>query len=395
LKIKNIKQLRDGMSESGASELFDKIEKFAGYSFNKSHAVEYSVISYWCMYLKTHYPAEYFAATLTVVDKDETLKATVNDAKKSGIVIVPPDINISTDRFEIRHGLLDDEMFLYTPFNKLKGLSEKTAAAIILARESKSDKLFESKEDFLSTVNKTKCNKRHQAVLDSVGAFASVEPDSIPARSQDRIKDQIEMMPGLIVEYVKADRQTKLNDIAPELNANVKRFRACSECDLKDKPHCIPSAGGKTLKFMVVSDTPSWSEDKEGVMMAGISSKPIESAMKEAGVRKSNGFFTSLVRAQKSDKRLTNEQINGCKGFLDEEIAVMSPPVIVCMGGASIRHFVPDVKGGWKDLCGQVVYNKELDANIVFGINPSMTAFRDEAQEMIDDVFRKVYEILN
>lgn len=381
------------MDKALAGELFDKIEKFAGYGFNKSHSVAYTIISYWCMYLKVHHKAEYFAATLTVTDKDDQLRVSVNDAKKNNVTIMPPDVNISSDKFVIMDGALEDEIYLYTPFGKLKGLSDKTCAAIAEARVKAGVK-FKSKEHFLESVNKRSVNKRHQAVLDSVGAFASIEEDQIQARHPDRLKDQLELMPGLIVEYVKADRQTNVKEVTSELSNNIKRFRACSECDLQSKPHCRPTAGGVKLKYMVVSDTPSWSEEKEEIMFSGKSTEPILQAMEVSGVRKSNGFFTSLVRATKSEDRLTNEQVNGCKKYLDEEIAIIKPPVIVCLGGASIRHFVPDVKGGWKDLAGQVIYNKELDANIVFGINPGMIAFREEAQSILNDVFGKVAEII-
>ena len=86
--------------------------------------------------------------------------------------------------------------------------------------------------------------------------------------------------------------------------------------------------------------------------------------------------------------------LQSCTKFIDEEIKLVNPAVIVAMGGATIRHFYPDVKGSWSELCGRVIYNKELDANIVFGINPQMCFFREEAQAMMDDVFRKVYEMV-
>ena len=94
--------VKSGMTDYSASILWDKIAGFAGYCFNKSHSVEYSIISYWCMWLKVNHPAEFFAAAMTVVDKEEKLTALVDDAKKHGIKVLPPDINISSNKIEIR-----------------------------------------------------------------------------------------------------------------------------------------------------------------------------------------------------------------------------------------------------------------------------------------------------
>ena len=73
---------KSGMTELSAGMLWDKIEGFAGYAFNKSHSVEYSIVSYWTMWVKVRYPAEFFAAAMTVVDKEEKLTGLVIDARR-------------------------------------------------------------------------------------------------------------------------------------------------------------------------------------------------------------------------------------------------------------------------------------------------------------------------
>ena len=67
MRIAHITVLNDGMTRSGAEQLWDKIEKFASYSFCAAHATEYSLISYWTMWVRTYYPAEYFAACLSIL----------------------------------------------------------------------------------------------------------------------------------------------------------------------------------------------------------------------------------------------------------------------------------------------------------------------------------------
>ena len=121
MKIKSLKVNNDGMGLAEASELFDKIESFAGYGFNKSHAVEYTVISVWTMWLRVNYPAEYFAACMSIVAEDK-LPGLVKDAREVGIEVLPPDVNLSSDKFEI-----PDPTHLLAPFSSVKGISENTA----------------------------------------------------------------------------------------------------------------------------------------------------------------------------------------------------------------------------------------------------------------------------
>jgi DNA polymerase III subunit alpha len=178
-----------GCTEDWAGELFDKIEGFAGYGFNKSHSVEYTLISYQAMYLKTYHPVEFYAAALTLM-KEEKLTGIIRDAKALGIDVSMPDINISTDRFEIATSVR-----LVMPLQRIKGISEKATNAILEARKTGP---FLNKEDFLSRVEKRVCNVRVQNALDLVGAFSRIEPGQVPANDPSRIKDQIELLPGLV-----------------------------------------------------------------------------------------------------------------------------------------------------------------------------------------------------
>tara|TARA_R110000851_G_C13102760_1_gene569366 strand:- start:100500 stop:103883 length:3384 start_codon:yes stop_codon:yes gene_type:complete len=381
------------MNETQSTVLFDKIEAFAGYGFNKSHAVEYSIISYWTMYLKVHYPAEFYASALSVVGEDK-LTGLVNDAKSHNVHIVPPHINESGADFIISYDDVIGRNILYTPFNRLKGLSDNTTNAILLARE-KAGKPFESQADFLLNVNKTKCNKRHQAVLDKVGAFACVEPTQIAAEHPDRLKDQMELIPGLVTALIKADRDIEQN--APTMNklkTILAETRKCEECSLKCGVH--PAMGmGTKAKIMIVADCPNWGEEKANKMMEGKASAYLVSAIKNAGLNPKTQFYvTSLVKSPKQGGKLTTAQIGACSEYLKREVELLKPAVIITLGGASTRFFVPDIRGGFADLCGKVHYHKELDASIVYGINPGMIYIDPEKQNMLDDVLLKAAELI-
>ena len=104
--------INNDLTETDAAELFDLMEKFAGYGFNKSHAAAYALIAFQTAYLKAHYPAEFMAATLSA-DMDDTDKVhgLFEDSLANKLVMLPPDINLSDYRFvpvdskTIRYGL--------------------------------------------------------------------------------------------------------------------------------------------------------------------------------------------------------------------------------------------------------------------------------------------------
>ena len=380
-----------GMAKASADYLFTQIEQFASYSFNKSHAVEYSLISYQCMWLKQYYPAEFYAACLSILDEDK-LPGLVKDAMLHNIVVLPPDINHSSQRFEIGFDTKREKTVLYTPFNRIKGLSENTSNYILAARNSGP---FAGFADFFARVNKSKVNKRHQEALTLVGAFASVEPTQLDPLHPDRLKDQITLMPGLVVEIVKADRVIKLDKFEQgKLIEIINDTKSCEKCSLKGAAHPTPRLGRKP-RFMVIFDAPHKGEEKKGKFMEGDGSKYLKAALTEAGLGIGDAYFTSVVKACKTEKQLTNEQINGCSSYLDREIELLKPPVILALGSTAIRHLVPDAKGNWQELAGKSVFSTKLDATIIMGFNPMMIFHDPDRQDQLNDIVRKVADAVS
>jgi uracil-DNA glycosylase family 4 len=404
-----------GMSEEKASVLFDKVAAFAGYGFNKSHATAYSIISVWTMWVRCRYPAEYFAACMSIVAEDK-YEELVTDARAYGIEVLPPDINLSCDKFTI-----PDDKHILAPFSSVRGISENTAKRIVELRERNRDwkvvkvnkKLeetwgiddespikgrFDSVKEFMDAAASkgSKVNARVVENLGLVGTFASLDPHGMPARHPDRRKSQMELMPGLIIDAVKADRTTDVADkfLRAKIITLAQEYKKCEGCSLAGQPH--PTIRCKsTVKFMVVSDCPSWQEEESGKLLTGPAADYIKSAIKDAGLNVSDGYFTTLVKAKKSEKFLTNEQLNGCREYIDREIELIKPAIIVALGAATIRHFLPGVKGNTSALAGKVIYDSTLDASIVCGINAQQIAFDPVKVEVLTGVFDKVAQILS
>lgn len=161
---------KNGLSEQKADEIFDLMEKFAGYGFNKSHAAAYALLAYYTAWLKAYHPAEFFAANMSLaLDDTEKVRTFVEDAKVScGIEILPPDVNHSDYRFvpvgepgkqakQIRYGL-----------GAIKGSGQAAIEAIVEARK---EKPFVDLFDFTKRVNKHHLNRRTIDALIRAGAF--------------------------------------------------------------------------------------------------------------------------------------------------------------------------------------------------------------------------------
>ena len=374
-----------------ANRLFDQIEMFAGYAFNKSHAVEYTVISFWTMWLKVHWPAEFFAATLSIL-KEEKLEGLVRDAEKHGLTVLPPDINISTNRFEVRDN--GEQKFLYAPFNRVKQISDKTANHLMEVRDAGGP--FLSIDDMNDRTTGRTFNKRHKENLDKIGALVSIQVEPLPMAVMDerRRKDQVELLPGLITAPVKADREIKINKETKTrlINEVIQPCAECEGCNLSGGVHPIPRLGGKAA-FMAITDCPNFSEEKDNKMMSGKASNYMRDALKANEISIGQGYFTSLVKSPKDGKILTNEQINGCKDWLEKEIEILKPPVIVLLGNSVIRHLAPEIKPGPENV-GRVIYKPELDASFVIGFNPAAITFDGSKQDTLNEIFERVAEII-
>jgi DNA polymerase-3 subunit alpha len=156
---------RNGLSEAKADEVFDLMEKFAGYGFNKSHAAAYSLLAYHTAWLKVHYTAEFFCANMTVeMDDTDKLKVLFEDALKMGMSFEPPDVNRGHYRFEP----ISDQVIRYG-LGAVKGTGQLAIDAIVKARLEGG--LFTSLYDFCVRVDRTRLNKRAVEALIKAGAF--------------------------------------------------------------------------------------------------------------------------------------------------------------------------------------------------------------------------------
>ena len=156
-----------GIDRKLAGEIFDQIDKFASYGFNKSHSAAYSVLAYQTAYLKKYYPAEFMAATLTSEIGDiNKMTLLLDECRKQGITVLGPDVNESVATFSVVKGMLRFGL------SAIRNVGVGAAEAITQEREDKGK--FESMFDFVSRVDMRAVNKRALEALVQAGAFDSL-----------------------------------------------------------------------------------------------------------------------------------------------------------------------------------------------------------------------------
>ena len=173
-----------GIEARKASELFDLIDKFAGYGFNKSHAAAYALLAFQTAWLKAHYPEEFYAASMCFdLHQSEKLNVFVDDARRyrppgdkegeAGIEVLAPDINASEARFTVEqteHGYA-----VRYALAGIRNVGEKAMEAIVAERDAKGP--YESLKDFFERLPQGSMNRRQLEGLICAGALDGLEPN--------------------------------------------------------------------------------------------------------------------------------------------------------------------------------------------------------------------------
>ena len=163
-----------GIEKAKANELFDLIDKFAGYGFNKSHAAAYALLAYQTAWLKAHYPEEFFAASMCFdMHQSEKLTIFVDDARRQGIAVEPPCLNRSEAEFTVEQ--TDDGYAVRYALAGIRNVGEKAMEAIVAEREAAGP--FESLQDLFERIPKGSLNSRQLEALACAGALDALEPN--------------------------------------------------------------------------------------------------------------------------------------------------------------------------------------------------------------------------
>jgi DNA polymerase-3 subunit alpha len=165
--------VKNGVPEGKAGEIFDLMEKFAEYGFNKSHAAAYALVAYQTAYLKANHPVAFLAASMTLdMDKTEKLANHMQEASRLGIAVLPPDVNRSAADFRVE-AAPDGKQAIRFALAAVKRVGQQAMKDLVSARDIRGP--FESVADFAGRVDPKLLNKMQLENLARAGAFDSLE----------------------------------------------------------------------------------------------------------------------------------------------------------------------------------------------------------------------------
>lgn len=182
--------MKNGMAGEKAEELFKLIEPFSGYGFNKAHAASYGMVAYQTAYMKANYPVEFMAALLTAESNDpEKISAAINECRRLGVKVLPPDINESDVGFKI---VVDKDSksgrAIRFGLSAIKNVGKAAIEAILEARKNGN---FNSFAEFLSRADARRVNKKVLESLIKVGALSSFGGRAALLYSIDEIRSRV------------------------------------------------------------------------------------------------------------------------------------------------------------------------------------------------------------
>jgi len=383
-KIKEFKNdfvdgcINNGIKKEQIGFIWKKIKSWGGYGFNRSHAYAYSVLSYCGMWLKVYYPTEFICASLTH-GSDDKKDELIQEAYRLGLLIVLPKIGISDS---IKWIAKDKK--LYTPFIEVKGFGEKAVEKI-------KDKKQKLQNGFFNVENKIK-NKstKIDKILDDIGAFDINEDKIVPA-AQQYFSFKITSDPKILYlnlhkfignDYFKSDFEDIFQGKLYFPNIVIKKSNRskqliidndlldCQDCELINectKP-VMPSIGNYNVA--IVGEIVGYFEDKKRKHFVDKISKDILWAeLNKYKLTRQMFFITSICKCWPSISGKPNkQQIKKCSKWIDKELEILSPRIILAFGNTSLQYF-KNQDGGIVNKSGTTEWNEDKKAWICWCIN--------------------------
>ncbi|MBV1918199.1 MAG: DNA polymerase III subunit alpha, partial [Sphingomonadaceae bacterium] len=282
--VEGCKDLSD-IDGAKANELFDLIDKFAGYGFNKSHAAAYALLAYQTGWLKTHYPHEFYAASMCFdMHQSEKLSVFVDDMRKNEIALAGPNINASEAEFTVEQ--TDEGYAVRYALAGIRNVGEKAMEAIVAEREANGK--FTSLEDMFARIPAGSMNRRQLEGLAGAGAFDLLEPnrakvmancDMLLAVADEAERSRTSGQGGLFGEGPASDQTLRLIeaqawDRAEQMAAERENYGFYFAAHPVEAWRMIASANGArshgSIMASAVSEDASPAEQRQGAVMAAL-----------------------------------------------------------------------------------------------------------------------------
>ncbi len=239
--------LEQGVKEKTATYIFDLMEKFAGYGFNKSHSAAYALVSYQTAWLKAHYPAAFIAAVMSAdMDTTDKVVTLIEECRELGLEVESPNVNTSHYKFTVK----DDKAIFYG-LGAVKGVGEGAIEGIIRSREQ--DGPFKDLFDFCQRIDLKKANRRALEALIRAGALDDLGFAPGPTASPEEKRDARSAPEG----QARVNRATLMAtlDTAVQMAEQRHKDAAAGQDDMFALMEPEQSATGTFI------DTPDWDDE--------------------------------------------------------------------------------------------------------------------------------------
>jgi len=333
-----------GIAEPVARKVFEQMEYFAGYGFNKSHSAAYALLSYQTAYLKTHYPAEFMAATLGVeMDSTDRVMILVEECRRLHIQVLPPDVNSSRETFSVVEGAIRFGL------GAVKNVGAGAIQSILAEREKGGP--FRNLLDLTRRVGHDALNRRVLESLVAAGALDTIHPSrarlyaAVPSALEAGARHQQDLAMGQTVLFGDGnqmfDEEATLPDLVPwDRNTRLRKEKEVLGFYLSEHPldayrdEISAVATGDTLRLRAL---PTGSE----VKLLGVVSNLVRKTDKKG---RPMGFLTVEDYAGSLECVLFADVFDSARGFLD-------PDRVVLVRGRLDRR---EAEGDPKIVAGQV-----------------------------------------
>jgi DNA polymerase-3 subunit alpha len=270
-----------GIEAKKANELFDLIDKFAGYGFNKSHAAAYALLAYQTAWLKTHYPHEFYAASMCFdMHQSEKLAVFVDDMRRAGITLHGPDINRSEAEFTVER--TEDGYAVRYALAGLRNVGEKAMEAIVAEREASGP--YTSLDDLFRRLPAGAMNRRGLEALAAGGAFDSLEPNRaqitanaelLMAVADEAVRSRTSGQAGLFGAEDHAVPATRLTETPPwsradQMAAERDTFGFYFAAHPVTEYRAVASANGARTYGSLMSGEGDATSGRSGAVMAAL-----------------------------------------------------------------------------------------------------------------------------
>lgn len=359
-----------GVDEHLARKIFGEMVAFGGYAFNKSHAVAYSILAYWCAYMKAHYPAEFYAAHISNSHDGQTMLA-VEEASRFDIRVAMPDVNKS----EASKFTVVTETLIQAPLTAIKGLGPKAAELIVKARKGIVDDRgltegeiregktsvekydpknvrageFVDRKDFMKRVYKRIVNSKVQRLLDETGTTPWTE-----ATDDEQYYARIEHLGHIFKNQIAIDPDEFIDLDEATITMLDRAFQPYKR-DIQTLTHghktLIGPANGSKPRFMLVFEKPGWKDERKGFVANDDAYEYVRKLFAdELGFTFKDYYVTTFYKVYKPAVGYEEFDVRSEK-VLQDELEQIKPPLVIAFGKRPIEFFagkgsrVPELHG--------------------------------------------------